>query len=99
MRSMSALLLSALHTETRLPVTLCVADCTRHGPTLNGDGRAAAGSAALDDPAGPGVDVLLPLVAVPMLYDWEMFVRAKKDEAAANMMGCQSQTGSPGLSA
>lgn len=36
MRSMSGFLLSMLHTETRLLVTLCVADCTRHGPTLNG---------------------------------------------------------------
>lgn len=28
-----------------------------------------------------------------------MFVRAKKDEAAANMMGCQAQVGSTALSA
>lgn len=38
MRSISALLLSALHTDTRLFVTLCTADWTRHGPTLNGGG-------------------------------------------------------------
>ena len=82
---MSGLLLSALHTDTRLPVTLWVADWTRHGPTLKGGGRAAGGSAAFGVPAGAGVDVLLPEEEAPMLYDCEMFVRAKKEEAAANM--------------
>jgi hypothetical protein len=35
-RSMSDALLSKLQTETRLFVTLCEADCTRHSPTFKG---------------------------------------------------------------
>lgn len=42
---------------------------------------------AVEDPDGPGVDALLPVLgAAPMLYDWDMLVRAKKEVAAANMM-------------
>ena len=39
-------------------VTLCEADCTRHGPTWNGGACAAEGNAAEDD--GAGVDDRLP---------------------------------------
>lgn len=68
MRSISWLRLSALHTDTRFPVTLCVADCTRQGPTLNGGAcAAAAGRAALEELDGPGVDVLLPMAEPPIL--------------------------------
>ena len=35
---------SYVHTDTRLPVTLCVAGCTRHGPTWNVGVNCAAGS-------------------------------------------------------
>ena len=39
----------------------------------------------MEDDEGAGVDVLLPKELVPMLYDCEMFVRPKNDDAAANM--------------
>lgn len=38
--------------------TLCVADCMRHGPTLNGGELAAVGKTAEEDD-GAGVDDLL----------------------------------------
>ena len=87
-RSISWLRLSALHTETRFPVVLCVADCTFHGPTLNGSACAvAAGNVDVEGPEGPGVDDRLPVSeGPPMLYDCEMFVRAKKEVAAASIL-------------
>ena len=60
-RSISALLLSILHTETRLLVTLWAAGCTRHGPTLKGGGCAVVGREDEDDPAGAGDAVRLAL--------------------------------------
>lgn len=77
--------MSALQTLTRLPVTLCVADCTRQGPTLKGGEWAAAGSDAPDDD-GVGVDVRLRMEPEPILYDCEMLVRPKNEEAAASML-------------
>lgn len=68
-----------------MPLTLCEADCTRHGPTLNGGAGATAGSDAGDDPDGVGVAVLLLFEADPIVYDWEILVRPKKEFAAANI--------------
>ena len=51
---------------------------------MNGGAWAAAGKAADDD--GAGVDDLLPKELVPILYDWDMFVRPKNDDAAANIV-------------
>lgn len=68
--------LSNVHTETRLLVTLCQADCTFHSPTKKG-GVAGAG-AAKGVPVDPGVAGLLPVrpgtfgsppEGDPMLYD------------------------------
>ncbi len=82
--------LSNVHTETRLLVTLCHADCTFHNPTKKGG--VAAGGAAKGVPVDPGVAGLLPVrpdtlgsapKGDPMLYDWLIFVLEKKDEAAA----------------
>lgn len=71
--SISGVFFSKLHTDTRLFVVLCEADCTRHGPTRNKGAPAGVGKTdvAEEDP-GTGVPVLL-LVAeaaegwVPML--------------------------------
>ena len=38
-----------------------------------------------EDAFAVGVDALLPRTAEPMLYDWEMAVRAKNDVATASM--------------
>lgn len=63
---------SYVHTDTRLCVTLCVADCTRQGPTWNVGISCGAGSEpgvgedgppAADELAlalGPGVEARLP---------------------------------------
>lgn len=53
---MSGPLLSKVHTETRLLVTLCDPDCTFHSPTqkVGVDGTGAEGT-----PFVPGVDGLL----------------------------------------
>ena len=51
--------LSKVHTETRLFVTLCHADCTFHRPTKKGG--VAAGGAARDALVDPGVVGLLPV--------------------------------------
>lgn len=56
---MSDDLLSADHTLTRLPLTLCVADCTFQGPTWNGGACATCGS-TVEDELGVGVPVRLP---------------------------------------
>ncbi len=60
-RSISGFLLSILHTDTRLFVTLCVADCTRHGPTLKDGGSEAAGN-VVAELEGAGDPVLLPTI-------------------------------------
>lgn len=64
-RSTSAERLSNVQTDTRLLVTLCVADWTRHGPTWNVGVKDGGGSApGLVEPDaevdGPGVDERLP---------------------------------------
>ena len=63
-----------------------VADWTRHGPTLNGGEWAAAGSADAPEDDGVGVAVRLRMDPEPIVYDCEIFVRPKKDDAAASMM-------------
>ena len=68
---------------------MCVADCTFHGPTLNaGAWAVAAGKVDVEAPEGPGVDDRLPFSEGPsILYDCDMFVRAKNDVAAASILG------------
>ena len=106
--STSALFLSKVHTDTRFPVTLCVAGWTFQSPTWNVGVKLGVGkfvellfevavpepTEGLDELDGPGVDdLLLELlvrddpkpVGAPILYDCEIFVRLKKDDAAANI--------------
>lgn len=59
-RSKSGLRLSNVQTETRLLVTLCDAGWTRHNPMIMDATGAFEGVGGAD---GPGVDVLLPVLA------------------------------------
>ena len=55
-RSTSGPLLSKVHTETRLLVTLCDPDCTFHSPMQK---TGVVGAEAVGTPFVPGVDGLL----------------------------------------
>jgi hypothetical protein len=87
-RSSHGLRLSRSQILTRLPVVLCAADCTRHGPTRNvgacgivvdGPGALAPGVEAPGRaPAGVGEP--------PTAYCLEMFEPAKNEDAAASML-------------
>jgi hypothetical protein len=70
--STSAPLLSKLHTETRLFVTLCEPVWTRQRPTLKDGAKATVAAEDAEDTLGAGVDALLPLDDVPILYDLEI---------------------------
>ena len=61
---------------------------------MNGGAWAvAAGNAEVEGPEGPGVDDRLPVSdGPPMLYDCEIFVRAKKEVAAASILNDQKST-------
>lgn len=60
---------------------------------MNGGACIVAGNDVPDDD-GAGVDVRLRMEPEPIMYDCEMFVRPKKEEAAASMVSSYVQVAS-----